>query len=762
MNVMDVKRWAVVLALSSAVASAGCSKDPNIAKREFVQSGDTYVAQQKYAEAIIQYRNAVQQDPRFGEARLKLAEAYAHTGNVVNAAREYVRAADLLPDDPTAQLKAGNMLLILRQFPDAQGRADKVLAHDPKNVEAQILRANALAGLKKFGDAVAEVEAAIGNDPDRGASYANLATLQMVQGNTAEAEVGFKKALELDPKSVPAHLAIANFYLAMGRVDDAETALKAAVAIDPQGLLANRALGYLYMGTRREAEAERYLKVVAAAAPGNGGRLALADYYVAARRPEEARKLLASLETGTSGTDHVAVELRLASLEFDAGDTASAAKRVDGILSADPKNADALVARAHILLKTGRVDDALAAAQQAALAAPQSAKVKFVVGLANVAHRNDTDAMAAFNEALRLDPGMAAAEMELARLDLRAGRLSQATQLIESAAKKLTDNPEVQLLRAQIYLAAGDAAKAEPVLTSLARTYPDSSGVQNAVGTLQLHRGRRAAARTAFAAALSRDPGNAAALTSLVAMDLQDKRPQAAKRRVDAAVAAAPRNAALLTVAGRTYAEIGSTADAERLLQQAVEADPNALDAYAALGRIYLAGGRTDDAIAQYWQMADKQPQSVSARTTVGVLLDMEHRTNDARAVYEQVLQTDSHAAVAANNLAWIYAEQGGNLDLALQLAQTAKAALPRSPQVNDTLGWIYYKKGLGSLAVPALQQSVEASPTTASYHYHLGLAYTLTGDAAKARAAFERSLALDSTSAAAADVRRALADLKG
>jgi Flp pilus assembly protein TadD len=125
-------------------------------------------------------------------------------------------------------------------------------------------------------------------------------------------------------------------------------------------------------------------------------------------------------------------------------------------------------------------------------------------------------------------------------------------------------------------------------------------------------------------------------------------------------------------------------------------------------------------------------------------------------------LQTDSHAAVAANNLAWIYAHDGSNLDLALQLAQTAKAGLPQSAEVNDTLGWIYYKKGLSSLAVPPLLQSVEASPANASYHYHLGLAYASTGDATKARAAFERSLAIDSTSASATDVRQALADLKG
>ncbi len=59
----------IALLLCSGVA-AGCSKDPEVAKREYLRSGDAYVEEKKYKEAIIEYRNAVQQDPRFGEARL--------------------------------------------------------------------------------------------------------------------------------------------------------------------------------------------------------------------------------------------------------------------------------------------------------------------------------------------------------------------------------------------------------------------------------------------------------------------------------------------------------------------------------------------------------------------------------------------------------------------------------------------------------------------------------------------------------------------
>ena len=52
---------------------AGCRTNPEVAKQEYLKSADRYVEQGKYSEAIVQYRNALQQDPKFGEARYKLA-----------------------------------------------------------------------------------------------------------------------------------------------------------------------------------------------------------------------------------------------------------------------------------------------------------------------------------------------------------------------------------------------------------------------------------------------------------------------------------------------------------------------------------------------------------------------------------------------------------------------------------------------------------------------------------------------------------------
>ena len=89
----------------------------------------------------------------------------------------------------------------------------------------------------------------------------------------------------------------------------------------------------------------------------------------------------------------------------------------------------------------------------------------------------------------------------------------------------------------------------------------------------------------------------------------------------------------------------------------------------------------------------------VSALTMVGIIHNRQGRVHEAIRAFEQALLTDSEAAVAANNLAWIYASQGRELDRAMKLAAMAKRRIPGDPDVADTLAWIYYLKGVPALA---------------------------------------------------------------
>ena len=160
-------RIVVGLLAVATVVAVSCSKNPTASKREYCDSGNRYFEQKKYAEAIVTYRKAIQLDPQFGEARYRLADAYDRVGDANNAFREYVRAADLLPNNQEAQLKAGVFLLATEKFEDARTRAQKVVDRDPRNVDAQLMVAMATAGLKDLDGAVARVEASHQDRPYR-------------------------------------------------------------------------------------------------------------------------------------------------------------------------------------------------------------------------------------------------------------------------------------------------------------------------------------------------------------------------------------------------------------------------------------------------------------------------------------------------------------------------------------------------------------------------------------------------------------------
>ena len=154
------------------------------------------------------------------------------------------------------------------------------------------------------------------------------------------------------------------------------------------------------------------------------------------------------------------------------------------------------------------------------------------------------------------------------------------------------------------------------------------------------------------------------------------------------------------------------------------------------------------------------EPDSVSANTIIAMLYEAEGNKGEARKRYERIIQIDPGAAVAANNLAYSYAEDGGNLDLALQLAQTARQKLPESAEVADTLGWVYVKKDLATLAIPRLEEAVAKSPGTALLHFHLGVALVKSGQKIKSRQVLERALSLNLPAPAADEARRLVAEL--
>jgi Flp pilus assembly protein TadD len=97
-------------------------------------------------------------------------------------------------------------------------------------------------------------------------------------------------------------------------------------------------------------------------------------------------------------------------------------------------------------------------------------------------------------------------------------------------------------------------------------------------------------------------------------------------------------------------------------------------------------------------------------------------------------------AAGARNDLAWLLAESGRELERALELAEEA-ARIDPQPAVLDTLGYVHLQRGEGEQAAAAFRRSLAADPKEPSVRYRLGLALLQLGDSEGARAAFQQAL---------------------
>jgi tetratricopeptide (TPR) repeat protein len=110
--------------------------------------------------------------------------------------------------------------------------------------------------------------------------------------------------------------------------------------------------------------------------------------------------------------------------------------------------------------------------------------------------------------------------------------------------------------------------------------------------------------------------------------------------------------------------------------------------------------------------------------------------------------------------------ETGGNVDVALSLAQTARRGMPNSPNAADTLGWVYYQKGAYQSAIDLFQEAVKLAkmsnaPEDATVQYHMGMAYQKVSQPSLAREHLEKALKIDPNASSAAEIKKTLAQLR-
>ncbi len=778
--------------LIALTALAGCS-NPEKAKQQYLLRGENYLKESRYQEASIEFRNAIQIDERFAAAHWGLALAYEGLQRFPESIEELKRTIDFDTNHLDARVKLANYYLVGRppRIDEAERLANEVLQKNPNHIEGIILRASVLSAQNKPAEEIlAEINRAVSLDPKRIGSYLSLARFYVTRNEMGKAEETFRNAISINEGSALAHTQFGRFLSQMNRAGEAEAEMRRAVEVEPQNRDSRHSLANFYLSTRQFDKAEESYKALAELDRNRAdGRAVLADYYATVNRLDEAIQIYN--EILTKSPDYLRGRYRMGEIMLERGDMAAAAAQAEMVLKKQENDRQALILRARVRLQMGLHRDAIKDLEEVLKQEPDSrsglyfmAEAKMRAGQVEQARNLVGELDRRYPEYLpgklmRMQVNFAAKDPKtvLVLSNEMLSKLSQTTPDMETSPQLLADaRAKALTARGLAQLQLGNAAAARQDLTMARDQAPNSPAAYVNLARVELKEGKTDEAMAMYERGLAIDTVNYDALNGLVNIYVRQSRAAEAHARLDQAISSQPGNkdalATLHYLKAQIYVSEKNSSSAETALRHALDNNPNYLAAYFALGALFANASQQDRAIAEYRRVIERKPDDVTAYTLIGMLEDTRGNYDAAAENYRKALELDQNTAIAANNLAWIYAAYGkGNLDEAQKLAQGVVRKYPDEAGFVDTLGWVFYKKGLHSAAVEQLQKAIGRDETraartgaapTPAYRFHLGMALAAKGDKAGARRELEAALALGKRTAfaEAEEARKTLATL--
>lgn len=745
------------------LAVLGCnSGSPEAQKAKHLERAASFLEKGQLHEALIEYMNVTKADPGNADAYYQMALIHLKLGGIANlqkAFAELSRTLELNKDNRDARLKIGELYLVGNEPAKAREQADLILASAPQDRDALAIRGRSLINERRYQEGIVDLKKLLALDPTDPGAYIELSRAYFFANDLASAEDILRQGLTANPSSLDLMLAMGDLHLSIGKPDQAESMFKRVIGIAPDNEPARLRLANLYQLTNKPTDAEAVLQQWAAAYPQDERpHLHLGDFFTSLGMQDKAlagyRQALQVNAASTIARD------KLIALLLDLGKTDEAEPQIKSILAKNARDLSGRFFNARLSLVRGKVEEAVTLFQTLANEETQFAPAHYFLGIAYLRNRQITQARGALTQAVKLNPAMPEARTALAELFLNEGSFDLALEHAQAAVQLNPRNIQAAFIAGNAYLRKGDFAKSKQVYEAIGKALPKEALVPYSLGLVARAEKNDSKAIAYFEEALSLKPSAIEPIVQIAAIKVAQGKPVEGRERLLRQMAAAPQSAQHENLLGELWLATRDMNQAERSFKKAIDLDNSLLAAYMNLGQLYYQTEKMDQAAAEYQAVVDKEPQAIQAHMMLGIIHEQKREYEKAKARYEKILALNQKFAPAANNLAWLLVEQGGNLDVALNYAQTAREQQPNDPAIADTIGWLYYKKNAYVLAISLLKEAAEKLPTNPIVQFHLGMAQYKNGDRDGAKKSLQTALKLDRNFPGAQEAQQILSEL--
>ena len=770
----------VAIIVTVVLALVSCSRDPNVAKRRYLESGNKYFDKGKFKEARIMYLNAKAKDQRWGPAYYKLGLTALKLGSVPEAVNAFRRAVELLPvseaDHWDAVTKLSEIYLgatsgmeaNLRKtyLDDVESYCKDLLKRDPNSYDGHRLSgdldfarateqfkvARRDEGRALLDKAIAEYRKAEAVKPGQVGVVVQLARALVAQTQYAEAEALYRSVLEKDKTLQYAYRELYQLLMFQGRAADAEQVLKSGVQNNPKQMVYLTLLAMHYYSQNRRDDMVGVLNQIKTHAKEyEQAYLTVGDFYL---RMGDGESAIREYREGM-GKDlkkKTTYQKRIIEVLLRQGKRAEAAELNSQILKDDPNDNDARGLAATFMLERGDVAKALTELQAVVTHSPDNPVAHYNLGRAHAARGEWEQARQHFQKAIDLWPDYVLARLAMAQFQITHGDYDVALKTSQQVLEIDPNNKNARLLASAALMGQKKFAESRQLLYSMLKVNPSSPDVLFQLGIVNLADSRFKEAADAFRRSYELNPANPRGLMGMVETEMAQNHPDQAMQLLQTESAKAPNRTDLLLALGNTAVRAGKFDLAISYFEKVAATFPKGSKAqgnlYLRIGETYRRKGDLGNSVAALQKAREILPDNSTVMMTLALVLDAAGRWSEAKQVYEVVIKLDPANGVALNNLAFLLTEHGGDLDDALTKAQRAKQLLPNLSEVSDTLGWIYLKKNLTDNAIDIFQDLVNKVPAQAVFRYHLGMAYSQKGDKTRALKELQDALKYNPTKA--------------
>lgn len=759
--------WGVLL-IALAAWTPACNRDPNLVKRKYLESGNRYFERGKYREASIMYRSALRKDARYGEAYYRLGLTSLKLKQPGMALRQFHRAFELLPEGPL-RAETSNRLadLYLAQFLLDTRRESPIrdelasLLKNPRLTAFDRLRLEAHVAWKDGGldEAIEKFRQADRLRPHDPPLILALAQALMAKGETLLPQRGpeaakpwFEEAVRISKDVIernrgfaPMYDVLYGHYMRQGLLSEADQIRQLKVNNNPKNADFRLQLATHYLQTNRPGQAQQVIDALLADRETfPDGRDRAGDFYMLHQQFDKAIEYYRA-GLGGGGEEWLHFQRKIADALVAQGKRDQAAALLDQeILKRFPRDPVAQALRASLRLESGsaaQVQQAVSELQESARKLPNNPVVRYNLGRALFLRGDLEQAQIQFEASAKLQADYLPPRLALCELHLRRREYAAALALADRILAQAPEEFTARMLRSQALEGLGRTEEARASILEAGRMSASTPAPLISLGLLEINSRRFDAAAKVFQQCLSRFPGQPLCTLGLAEAYTGQSEFSKAQALLEAELERNPSRRDLRlalsnvhTLGGRYDAAIG-------ILKAMAAAEPNSADLQIRLGETHRLKGDLRAAIEHFRRARQLQPDNADVHVWLALLLHMTGRADEARQHYQDILRLQPDNAIALNNLAYVMAENGGDLELALTYAQRARLKLPGVPEVADTLGWIYIKKQLTANALTIYDELVAKYPTNPIYRYHRGMALLQKGDRAEARKELEAAL---------------------